>query len=204
MRINATELTDIVAPQTTRKELGYYADDENFISMPSLEHRGPMSLEFNSAKRYTEFVKTMWDNDKLPFLVEFPDGSEWAFEGFVTGVMPRDLADGNSNMTVEIRPSGQFNVTTKEDRMFPKGARNMPANPPADLKPFYIGSNAMPTEWSHSDLKTAVAHANELLNDRSNNQDSVFIVKVIKVVRRKSAPIEVVNFKTPRVKKTRG
>lgn len=167
---------------------------------------GDIKLDFNEANRFDEFLGYLQQNDKQPFTVQFPDGTEWLFQGFVTGVAPTASVDGTRTMRVDIRPSGPFNIKTKEEgRMFPKGARTMPANPPADLKPFYVGSNSIPADWSHADLKTAVAHATELVNDRTNNQDAVFIVKVVKVVHRKAAPVTVTNFKAPRkVKAKRG
>lgn len=88
--------------------------------------------------------------------------------------------------------------------MFPKGAKTMPANPPENMQAFYIGSNALSADWTHADLKTAVAHATELVNDRTNNQDTVFIVKVVKVVSREAAPVTVTNFKAPRKVKAHG
>lgn len=57
---------------------------------------------------------------------------------------------------------------------------------------FYIGSNSIFTRgsggWGHKTLDEAVAHAQQMLTDKKE-ADTVFIVEIVKVVRRK--PIDV-------------
>jgi hypothetical protein len=59
---------------------------------------------------------------------------------------------------------------------------------------FYIGSNSVfDRNWGHRTLNEAINHAKVIMDN--DNKDEIFIVKIVKVVRRKSAPIEVVDVK---------
>jgi hypothetical protein len=189
VHVNAAELTDIVPPSITRHDLGF--------GVPGIKRFGPVALNFQKDGRYSEFMELFSESSSHPFTIQFPDGTDWKFEGFITDVKRSASIDGLTTLSIGVRPTKQFVIRKKEERMFPKGARHMPAKPPADLQSFYIGSNALPANWTHADLKTAVAHATELVNDRDGSQDEVFIVKIVKVVRRKEAPVTVTvtNFK---------
>jgi hypothetical protein len=57
---------------------------------------------------------------------------------------------------------------------------------------FYVGADSVfARNWGHPTLEKAIEHASTLLNGRNE----VFIVKIVKVVRKKVAPIEVVDVK---------
>lgn len=59
---------------------------------------------------------------------------------------------------------------------------------------FYVGSNSvMNKDWGHPTLNKAIEHAKELMEKQ--NSDEIFIVKIVKVVRRKETPIEVIDVK---------
>jgi hypothetical protein len=190
VQINSDELLDIKPPTVTQNDMGF--------GIKGLKRMAPFKLDFKSLDRTDEFLSSLYKPgpEKENFVIKFPDGSNWKFGGFVTAVKP-----GSEGLSVTVQPSGQFKV---EGRMFPKGGKHMPAKPAANMQTFYVGSNATPADWTHADLKTAVAHATELVNDRDGAQEEVFIVKVVKVVKRKEAPVTVTNFKAPRVAKTRG
>lgn len=206
--IKSVELCDIKPPSIHRKRLFTGLDHDSNGYVEGIKEIDPMKLNFLSSARYSEFSSELWVNESRPFAISFPDGSEWQFDGFVTGVNTSAEVDGLQTMSVNVRPSSAFHIAVKkEERMFPKGLRNMPPKPALGLKGFYVGSNAMPENWTHADLKTAVAHATQLVNDRETGQEEVFVVKIVKVVRRKEAPVTVANFKPyrePKVKKTRG
>lgn len=60
---------------------------------------------------------------------------------------------------------------------------------------FYVGSDSVfnGRDWGHPTLNAAVKHGEELLTD--NDKDEVFIVKIVRVIRRKKAPVEVIEIK---------
>ena len=54
---------------------------------------------------------------------------------------------------------------------------------------FYVGSrSAINRGWGHGELDDAVNHATELLDSTGEEQ---FIVKIVRLVRRKKQPVEV-------------
>ena len=59
---------------------------------------------------------------------------------------------------------------------------------------YYVGSNSIFSRgWGHPTETKAIQHAKELLDEQ--NQDEIFIVKIVKVVKRRVAPVEIVNIK---------
>lgn len=56
---------------------------------------------------------------------------------------------------------------------------------------FYVGAeSALERNWGHPTLAKAVAHAEELMEEQ--DQEQVFVVQIIRVVRRRRMPAEVV------------
>lgn len=54
---------------------------------------------------------------------------------------------------------------------------------------FYVGSkSALKNNWGHDTLEAAVDHATKLIDQHESDQ---FIVKIVRLVRRKKAPVEV-------------
>jgi len=63
-----------------------------------------------------------------------------------------------------------------------------------EVNKFYIGSNSVfDRQWGHPTLTKAVDHARGLMEAQS--KDEIFIVKIVRVVRRKTAPVEVIEIK---------
>lgn len=64
-----------------------------------------------------------------------------------------------------------------------------------DNNKYYIGSNSVfnrgTSGWGHRTLEGAITHAQSMI--QLENKDEVFIVKIVKVVKRKAAPIEVID-----------
>jgi hypothetical protein len=59
---------------------------------------------------------------------------------------------------------------------------------------YYVGSNSIfARNWGHPTENKAIQHAQKLLETDGN--DEIFIVKIVKVVRRKTAPVEVITIK---------
>lgn len=57
---------------------------------------------------------------------------------------------------------------------------------------FYVGSNSVfDRNWGKRTLPEAIKQAQNVME--AQGQDEVFIVKIVKVVRRKQAPIEVID-----------
>jgi hypothetical protein len=60
---------------------------------------------------------------------------------------------------------------------------------------FYVGSNSvLERKWGHRTLEGAIVHAKGMIQLEGRHEE-VFIVKIIKVVRRKTAPVEVIDVK---------
>lgn len=54
---------------------------------------------------------------------------------------------------------------------------------------YYVGSRqALRKSWGHGELDDAIKHATELLEKTGDEQ---FVVKIVRVVRRKKQPVEV-------------
>lgn len=55
---------------------------------------------------------------------------------------------------------------------------------------FYVGSpRAIDQNWGHRTLVKAVEHAGQLLDEQ--DMEETFVVQIVRVVRRKRAPVEV-------------
>lgn len=55
---------------------------------------------------------------------------------------------------------------------------------------FYVGAeSALDRNWGHPTLPKAIAHAEELMNEQ--DRDEMFVVQIIRVVRRRKMPVEV-------------
>lgn len=61
-------------------------------------------------------------------------------------------------------------------------------------KKFYVGSDRMSPHWPKKTLEQAISHAKEILSN-DPTKDSVNIVKIIKVVRRRELPLFVEDVK---------
>lgn len=60
---------------------------------------------------------------------------------------------------------------------------------------FYVGSSSVFTRnWGHMDLAGALEHGKDLLEEKIED-DEIFVVQIIKVIRRKRSPIEVLSVK---------
>lgn len=54
---------------------------------------------------------------------------------------------------------------------------------------FYVGSpTALTRGWGHKTLAKAVAHAEQVLDERSGELDYTFVVQIVRVVRRQRTP----------------
>jgi len=102
---------------------------------------------------------------------------------------PNDYNDGPSE------PTFRFNARKKDNKV--NNTQRLRENQ------FYIGSNSVLQvknrmrgsasnygTWGHPTIDLAIRHAQQLLNDEPD-KDSVFIVQIIKVVKRQSSPIVV-------------
>lgn len=69
----------------------------------------------------------------------------------------------------------------------------IPKKMPENLQAFYVGSNNLTADWTRATLKEAIEHGNSLVE--KSGYDEVFIVKIVKVVRRKTVPAVVEAFK---------
>lgn len=67
---------------------------------------------------------------------------------------------------------------------------------------FYVGTNrVLANKWGHPTLEKAIAHAKRVINGEDNGhggphqEEVVFVVKIVKVVRRAPAPVTVKDVK---------
>jgi hypothetical protein len=159
----------------------------------------PFTLEFKNQNRLSEFTALVHSTEKADFRITV-GGMTFKFQGFVVSVRTFHPVDSTPYFTVQIKTSGPMNITEEITRMetkYPEGSRHQQKTPAPGMKKFYVGSNSMPSNWTHDDHKGALEHATELLN-AEGGPDEVFIVEVKTVVKKKTAPVIVSKFKAPR------
>lgn len=63
-----------------------------------------------------------------------------------------------------------------------------------EMNKFYVGSDSIfGRNWGHPTLTKAIIHAKALLENE--NKDEIFIVQIVKVVKKQSAPVEIIAVK---------
>lgn len=83
------------------------------------------------------------------------------------------------------------NISTRSRKVITKKDKQTMAD--VRRNKFYVGSNGvLARNWGHADLNKAVAHAKALL-DEDDDKTFVFVVKIVKVVKRASRPTVVVD-----------
>lgn len=135
----------------------------------------------------------LWHNltgEDILFVAQCDDTS---FSGKfnVRTVKVNDSVDGVSYATIYGRLTSPITTTkiVKEDKMLKKLDRDsLKANR------FYVGSKqALERAWGHKTLPDAIAHGTQLLESTDGSEQ--FIVKIIKVIRRKPQPVVVEDVK---------
>ena len=87
------------------------------------------------------------------------------------------------NMDMPFNESDRY--TTYEEKV----NKIMNPNKKYEANKFYVGSNSVfDRNWGHGTENAAINHARKLLDEQ--NKDEIFIVKIVKVVKRRVAPVE--------------
>lgn len=177
---------------------------------------GPCKIHFKRAlSEIDDFVRLWSATEKAAFRLVFNDGTTFTFDAFVWEVMTGPEPSISLHMTgpVEVQHPNcrciPAPVNAKEKTVFKKTKV---------LNRFYVASDKMISEaeqstpnmgeqtvrveyyyergcsrprhtrWAKHDLKQAIEHAREILdNDPSKNE--VAIVRIVKMVRRKATPV---------------
>lgn len=94
----------------------------------------------------------------------------------------------------ELEYNGQFTddrpYRNWRQTMQSKTQRKQRINDKITRNKFYVGSpRALDNNWGHPTLAKAVRHAEEVMEEQS--LEETFVVQIIRVVRRRKAPVEV-------------
>jgi hypothetical protein len=105
-----TELRDVVPPTLTREVIEVTrqsdTDERNKVG---IRQYGDLRLEINlllTDPTHLDLIDA-WVNATIDdFEIQYPDGTVWAFDGFVINVAPESPVDGVQSAAVVIRPTG--------------------------------------------------------------------------------------------------
>lgn len=108
------ELRDITPPSLTRNEIEtttHNEQDDRYIV--GIRRHGTMSFDCNfvpfdgSQDHLTGLQKHWFDGVRRIYQLTFPDGTQWLFSGFLSGITPSAPVDDRLSATVTIRPTGR-------------------------------------------------------------------------------------------------
>jgi len=106
--IAVNELGDTTPPSLIRdaiEDTRHIAADDAYE--PGRPRYGDLMFEVGYLATVMETLLDAWANDdRIAVRVEFPDGSEWSFDGFVIEIAPRAPVDDKLTASVVIRPTG--------------------------------------------------------------------------------------------------
>ena len=88
-----------------------------------------------------------------------------------------------------------FNFNRKVMETYTRKLKEMNEKDKYNRNKFYVGSNSVfSRNWGHRTLNEAVKHASTIL-DKSGADTEIFVVKIVKIVKHKKQPVEVVDVK---------
>lgn len=108
------ELRDITPPALTRNPLEtttHNSSDDSYVVGIRRKSELGFSVNFLPSDDATHdsatgLIKAWNDGSKDRYNIEYPDGSDWMFSGFVTNIAPKAPVDGVLDAAISIRPSG--------------------------------------------------------------------------------------------------
>lgn len=113
------EVKDITLPPLTRKPIDtstHNSDDDSYVM--GIRRKGEMQFMVNwlatdePTHDATDGLLDAWaEGSKDRYDVEFPDGSNWLFSGFVSNIAPKAPVDGVLEASISVRPSGGQIIT---------------------------------------------------------------------------------------------
>lgn len=108
------ELRDITPPALTRNPIEttmHNSDDDSYVV--GIRRKGELQFELGflpsgeaSHNAVAGLMKAWADGSQDLYEIDFPDGAEWLFSGFVTNIAASAPVDDGLTAQVSIRPSG--------------------------------------------------------------------------------------------------
>lgn len=202
IQIDQTDLKEISAP-SFRNEIPM--GDGNYVA--GIIRRGNMEFKLNFKPTLDEqLAKAFVGGQPEDFRVTFPDGQDFTFKGYVSSYSRACPIDGMDELHVSVRPTGPMTMGhTKEKKMMKKVRNRFYVAAPSvttaseqdqDNIPknvaLAVSSGDRSGKWTRKTVADAIAHAEKIL-EVNPTQDHVAISQIVKIVRRKRAPIVVEN-----------
>src|SRR5687768_11054527 len=113
------ELRDITPPPLSRNPIEtttHNSDDDSYVV--GIRRKGELQFMVNflqsgeATHGTSDGLLAAWAaGSKDLYELEFPDGTEWIFSGFVVNIAPTAPVDGALEANISIRPSGGMIVT---------------------------------------------------------------------------------------------
>jgi hypothetical protein len=104
------ELTDITPPSLTRNPiecLSQNDDDDTYVV--GIRRKGEFTFGLNfdpNGSEHPELIDS-WEGGQLDgWMVTFPDGTEWIFSGYVSGIAVQTPVDDKISAEITVRPTG--------------------------------------------------------------------------------------------------
>jgi hypothetical protein len=108
------ELRDITPPPLSRNPIEtttHNSDDDSYVV--GIRRKGELQFNVNflpsgeaTHDASTGLLDAWATGSKDQYDIEFPDGANWMFSGFVTNIAPKNPVDGGFEASISIRPSG--------------------------------------------------------------------------------------------------
>jgi len=108
------ELRDITPPPLSRNPIEtttHNSDDDSYVV--GIRRKGELQFNVNflpsgdaTHDANTGLLDAWATGSKDQYDIEFPDGANWMFSGFVSNIAPKNPVDGGFEASISIRPSG--------------------------------------------------------------------------------------------------
>lgn len=112
--VQIAEVKDITPPALTRKPIEtstQNSSDDSYVV--GIRRKGELGFMVNflpsgesTHNSATGLIKAWNDGAKDRYNLDYPDGSDWMFSGFVVNIAPKAPVDGALEAQISIRPSG--------------------------------------------------------------------------------------------------
>lgn len=187
------DVLDLELPSITREHrFDPWCDGEDVYVVPPIKRMSNLIVHVARGDGYNgEPVRRAWEtNSKANILIVMPTGETFAFQGFVREFSMATPYDGIAFTRITVMPSGPVLMGTqgKEEQM--KVTKEQ-----VKKNRFYVGSpDALRRGWGHESLQAATDHAADMI-DKGQQGEEQFIVKIVRVVRKKKTPVTIEDVK---------
>jgi hypothetical protein len=117
--VEIAEVKDITLPTLTRKPIDtstHNSDDDSYVM--GIRRKGELQFMVNwlavdepTHSADSGLLDAWAEGSKDRYDIEFPDGSNWLFSGFVSNIGVKAPVDGVLDASISIRPSGGQIIT---------------------------------------------------------------------------------------------